>query len=558
MIQPIYATLKTIFADRVFRVPAYQRFYSWRTRQREDLFSDLEKLVQEPEDQHFMGTLVCYRTKETQTVGTAEFRVYDVVDGQQRLTTLILMLKCIQRVLTNEDYRKDLDRLLVKKDGHLILLQTNNANSHIFNSFIQTGQPPSEDDLTTASDRNFRDAIRACQQFVEDWAAKEKTEVLTRLILHRLGFVLYDVEDPRVVYTLFEVLNSRGLVVDWLDKTKSVLMGKTYQLSGSQLAADAAIANLQSVWTQVYQELAKKDVSGDEVLRVTATLYYGAGAGKPRAAEDSLDLLRKKCTAATSAAEIAERLLKATQKVIRLLEMPRLDPVTEILQARVLGAAVLLAQGLNEDERRKLLNQWERVTFRIFGLHGKDARTMVGPYVTLAHKIVVGDLETQTYNQIMQALRELGQKYAIDTAVNEGLVRQDCYGRSPGFCRYVLWNYEEHLARQAGKNATVNAPERDLIWQADASDSVEHIFPRRNAGKTWQGHVGRIGNLVLLPPKVNAACGAKPFAKKKKIYRQCMLWMLKPIVDKQHWALKDVEEREDQIVGWAKTRWCDV
>ncbi len=37
-----------------------------------------------------------------------------------------------------------------------------------------------------------------------------------------------------------------------------------------------------------------------------------------------------------------------------------------------------------------------------------------------------------------------------------------------------------------------------------------------------------------------------------------MLWMLKPIVDKQHWALKDVEEREDQIVGWAKTRWCDV
>ena len=68
-----------------------------------------------------------------------------------------------------------------------------------------------------------------------------------RLVLHRLGFVVYDTEDSRVVYTVFEVLNSRGLAVDWLDKAKSVLMGRMYELSTTSMAAEAEIHSLQGM-----------------------------------------------------------------------------------------------------------------------------------------------------------------------------------------------------------------------------------------------------------------------------------------------------------------------
>jgi uncharacterized protein with ParB-like and HNH nuclease domain len=89
MIEPRYANLQKLFADRVFRIPAYQRFYSWQPRQRTDLFSDLNKLSLGAADQHhFMATIVCNRTGETKAIGTAEYNLYDVVDGQQRLTTL--------------------------------------------------------------------------------------------------------------------------------------------------------------------------------------------------------------------------------------------------------------------------------------------------------------------------------------------------------------------------------------------------------------------------------------------------------------------------------------
>jgi uncharacterized protein with ParB-like and HNH nuclease domain len=100
MIQPTYGVLQNLFADRVFRIPHYQRFYSWRSRHRQDLFSDLQKLATQAGDQHhFMATLVCYRTPETKAVGATRYRVYDIVDGQQRLTTLIILLKCIELAL---------------------------------------------------------------------------------------------------------------------------------------------------------------------------------------------------------------------------------------------------------------------------------------------------------------------------------------------------------------------------------------------------------------------------------------------------------------------------
>ena len=161
MIEPKYGTLQTIFADRVFRIPAYQRFYSWKTKQREDLFSDISILAKKAGDQHhFMATLVCFRTSETKALGAAEYRIYDVVDGQQRLTTLILVLKCIELTLSSGSIdRDDLAKILVKRDGHLILLQTNNANAHIFNRFIQEGIAPNAPDIKTHSDRNLSSAI---------------------------------------------------------------------------------------------------------------------------------------------------------------------------------------------------------------------------------------------------------------------------------------------------------------------------------------------------------------------------------------------------------------
>src|SRR5438105_3439390 len=123
MIEPRYDTLQALFANRVFRIPHYQRFYSWRTKQREDLFKDLETLAERRDDNHhFMATIVCHRTKDVRAVGASEYRLFDIVDGQQRLTTLIVILKWIELSLGAESLAgRDLKKVLVKGDDNLIL-----------------------------------------------------------------------------------------------------------------------------------------------------------------------------------------------------------------------------------------------------------------------------------------------------------------------------------------------------------------------------------------------------------------------------------------------------
>lgn len=575
MIQPTYGVLQTLFADRVFQIPHYQRFYSWQSRQRADLFSDIRKLAtQSAAQHHFMATLVCFRTPETKSIGMNQYRVYDIVDGQQRLTTLIILLKCIELALPEDSPdRSELAKILVKRDGHLILLQTNNANERIFNRFLREGTRPSNADLQIQSDYHLEKAIKECDKFVGEWKTARNIDALMSLVLHRLGFVVHDTEDSRAVYTVFEVLNSRGLDVDWLDKTKSMLMGCAFELAASPEAASAEIQGLQNLWGEIYRELSKEDVPGDEILRVTATLYFGAGAGKPRSAEDSLDQLRSECDTFDKPRILSERLLDCARKLTGVHGNIFLGPVTEILHARLLAVAIKSAKAVSEPERANLLDQWERVTFRIFGLFSKDSRTKVGDYVKLAAKIVRDDIDTRTYNQIMSALKSLGANYSVDQAVNEGLVRKNCYDHSPVLCRYVLWLYEEHLAAELGAGATVDEQDRTAVWRMRAVDSVEHIFPQTQSGAPdWAGkmkykdrpdepidlHVGRIGNLLLLPIRLNQQAKTKPFADKKVIYERHNLRMVKEVCKQKDWTLEQIDSREAKIVKWAKKRWADL
>jgi hypothetical protein len=163
--------------------------------------------------------------------------------------------------------------------------------------------------------------------------------------------------------------------------------------------------------------------------------------------------------------------LGVASKLGELYDNIQLGAVTDILQARLLAVAIMSATGVNEDERKKLLEQWERVSFRIFGLLGRDARTKVGDYVRIGYRIMTNDIEVRTYNQMMGELHSLGSDFPVEIAVKDGLIGQDFY-ESPDACRYLLWNYEEHLAQSSGSGATFDEQERTTIWKQRASDSI--------------------------------------------------------------------------------------
>ena len=255
-IQPQFQTVGVLLTERLFQIPEYQRAYSWQSKQRKDLFEDIQKVAESENDStHFMATIVGLRRKKL-SIASDAFVEIEVVDGQQRLTTLTILLKALSKALRPTDAKRanEIDALLVKGDDlSLLLLRTNHDTSQIFVDYLREGASPKEKTPQTSADHNLVDAIVECEEFVAQWTAASKHPLieLYSIIKNRLSVIFHEIEDEALVYTVFEVLNSRGLDVTWFDKLKSLLMAIVFE-HGDSGSKKGTVAELHKLWTEIY------------------------------------------------------------------------------------------------------------------------------------------------------------------------------------------------------------------------------------------------------------------------------------------------------------------
>lgn len=559
-IQPKFLTLNELLNGRLLRIPRYQRAYSWTSKERRDLFSDMEKVEARPGSTHFMATVVGLR-RETRIIRNDPFHVIEVVDGQQRLTTLVILMKAIEKVLadTDEDerlLREELGRLLVKRDDVApVLLQTNHDSSGYCSDYLHAGIQPASSSAKTAADRRLLEAMEECEAFVVSWTGKGQTLArLLALVKHRLQFIFHEISDEALVYSVFEVLNSRGLEVSWFDRLKSVLMGIAFEAQGED--SKEATDELHRIWGDIYACAGLHQDWSTEALRFAATLRSAEQPRRPLNEADSVEELRTKADrTARGAIDVSNWLLDVTRAVDRLRSDRRLDAVTDIVQARLLAVAILLRGDLSQADRDDLLNTWERVTFRIYGMYRKDSRTKVGDYVRLAWECKA---ESPTVEKIRAGIRAIGNDFPIAQAV-EQLKDANCYEEWQTDLRYFLFRYEEHLAREGG--AKFENAHWLHIWSVTPSRSIEHVYPQSKgeAQQTESGiFVHRLGNLILLPPDVNSGLRDKDPADKAEAYLRTGLQVALDVARRMPpWNRSSVQQREDELLAWAAQEWGD-
>ena len=552
-IQPTFIKFVDLLEKRLFRIPHYQRAYSWRRAERQDMFKDLQKLKGRPGNSHFMATVVGLR-RDTVPIVTDEYHVIEIVDGQQRLTTLVILLKVIAQELelslTDDDkaaltiearLERELQELLVKQDElSLILLQTNHDRSQHFANFLREGTSPPVSEAQTLADRELLRAIHECKSFVKKWG--DPTELL-RLLKNQLWFIFHETHDEEAVYTVFEVLNNRGLEVSWLAKLKSRLMEVVFETDQGNRSEH--IDELHRIWGAFYGIVGLREGVDTEALTFAATLRFHQ-VSRIFGEGDAVERLMKEVDRnIVKAIEISNWLLKVVKAVNRLQEEMR-QPVTKIRHARLLAVSIIL-RNFPDEEERKLLDQWEKTSFRVFGLCRKDARTGVGDFVRLASEIQ-NNLNLSS-DDISEKIRQIGASYTIDE-VHDQLWNADCYNGWEAELRYVLCRYEEHLAKQRGQ--TFDNEQWNRIWQESAANSIEHILPQsREIQYGWRVH--RLGNLLLLPPRLNSGLGGKDPQAKVDDYRRTGLLSAGDVAEticKYGWGKAQIESREDEITDW--------
>lgn len=554
-LNPLHLKVSKLLEGRLFRIPEYQRAYSWQSRQRADLFNDIREAHRSGRE-HFMATLVAL-AKETREINADEFRTVELVDGQQRTTTLIMLFKALEKKLDSNnskeaDIKSDLVKLLVKGDDHsLILLQTNHDSSKVFTNYIRNGVIAAPKTPTVA-DTNLVKAAHECENFVQSWMDSEGSIIsLISTIRNKLSIIYHEIQDQATVYRVFEVLNSRGLDVKWIDKLKSQLMALIFEHVEDDKTRSEAVEEMKTVWKNIYQALGNESKIGDEALRFAGTWAVDTRPNRIVSEQDATaELTRKAGNTLKRIAIVGHELEAVVLANLKLSRNNRLRAVTRIAHARFVASAIIL-RGFKPKEEQLLLEKWERVTFRIFELGGADTRHKVGDYVRLGYDIYRSSLSSE---EIQTQLDSISQDFSIKEVL-KSIDWSDAYNNWAEQLRYLLYRYDEHLAKDAGEK--INTTVWNKIWQVDPSSSIEHIHPQSSGAP----YIHQLGNLTMLPPGINSSLNKRPAKEKSKTYVTCGLRATMEvgmaIEAKNSWSEAMIKKRTKQIEDFIRLEWAD-
>ena len=283
--------ISQIFADQVFHVPDYQRGYAWEQRQWDDLLEDLELLSEGRS--HFTGTLVLRARND----GNGQildqhmhaYDAYDIIDGQQRLTTVVILLKTIHDELKRYPQFDGLAERLREtylhhndQNGQPFTKLTLNTDSQDFFANNILGLHPgisgptirSHERLLGARDHfaaYLKDKREALGDGYSDWLQQ-----LFRKITLQLNLIVYPVEDELDAGTIFETMNDRGKPLTELEKVKNYLL---YASGKLELLGTHDLSRLiNETWKLVYERLMAAGLAGrgneDQLLRAHWLMAY--------------------------------------------------------------------------------------------------------------------------------------------------------------------------------------------------------------------------------------------------------------------------------------------
>jgi len=293
-------TIAGIFEGNVFRIPDYQRGYSWTEKQLDDFWEDLENLSDNR--MHYMGVLtlekvekeICSKTEQWEDdrwlAEGKGYKPFYIVDGQQRLTTIIILIQTIiEKLKDNEELNYTSKEEILKK----YIFQTKDKGEGISKTFIfgYEKDNPSYEFLKTKIFNSFSTANQEIEtlytanlEFAKDFFQKkikklsfEDIEVLFKKVTQSLKFNVYEIEEDLDVFMAFETMNNRGKNLSNLELMKNRLMYLSTIFKSDQYGKDSLRKNINDVWKIIYEYLGKNKadpLDDDDFLKNHWIMYF--------------------------------------------------------------------------------------------------------------------------------------------------------------------------------------------------------------------------------------------------------------------------------------------
>ena len=552
------AYLELIGNGRRYRVPPYQRDYSWTEEQWEDLWNDVVDMRAAPDDRHYLGALV---------VEARSDREFLIIDGQQRLATLsILALAVIARLRAlagegvepeaNRERAQELrNRFVGEKDpasltesSRICLNVTDDAFYQDY--LVQLREPlnprrlPQSSRLLWECFRYFSARLAELPEIRQDGRAAAR--LLAETAARQLLFNLITVDDDLNAYTVFETLNSRSVALSTTDLLKNYLF--------SLVRVQADLDALQRRWRAL--------IATVEQARFPEFLRHHLLCELPRVRGSRLFKLIRGRTKTAPAAFMLLDELERRAELFAALGDPNHDYWLELSGARshvreldlfrVRQATPLLFTAWEELSREnfvRVLRLVSVVSFRYTVVSGLNPNALERVYHGAAK--AVRERAARTPAAVFEHLRTI---YVDDVKTRQDFSRLTVTtgGRRKRLAKYILARLEQDAAGRACD------PDTD-------PGTIEHVLPENPSDEwrdtfdsdRWEDAVYRLGNLTLLERGANREIGNAAYPDKAGAYAASRYALSRQIPElaPEHWTPELLDTRQAHLAARAAHLW---
>ena len=203
--------LEGFFTGKYFRIPRYQRDYAWDIQNIDDLFDDIFEAM-ETNVGHYIGTFILSQNREE--------NCYDVVDGQQRLTTLtMILISIIEKLSSDTDRIINKDRFILSNSSKRWKLELLGDNNNFFKQLLdgQSVEPINK------SQKLLKNAYNHIQWRVQEIKNSNKENEFLEFV-KQLEVMEFIESNAGKAIRIFQTVNDRGKLLSNVDKAKSLLI----------------------------------------------------------------------------------------------------------------------------------------------------------------------------------------------------------------------------------------------------------------------------------------------------------------------------------------------
>lgn len=544
-----------------FVVPLYQRPYSWTTEEVDQLWEDLTTHLS---SEHFMGSIVLNDELKMQP---------QVIDGQQRLTTLMTLLGLIRDEYERigSKYAGRPQQLLIadaytQSEGRF-KMRLGEVNRTVFRDFVllprgeqdrkewaeRTSLPK---DVLVKNDYLFANAQRLSKllqdEYLGDSEGDERENRLLTLetkLSQGLLFVVIRVGSVDDAFLLFETLNDRGLQLGAADLIKSHLLSRIESENGKEKVPEAA-----QEWAELVDLLRGADIG--RFLRYFLLMYY------PKVQMDRVfKLFKENLSKATAEGMLTH--LKTMARYYGEFEQPSLiseaavkDVLEDVNDLRVPTTYVVLLPA------RHALRDQPGEFVRI----GRLAEALAYRWTTITNK---------NAQQLESIFQEAGSAFVRDGAGGFDEASKKLIDSMPSSTEFLSYFRTKRMGTQYVARYTLRrieealSPELEWNLKSPSKVHIEHIMPQ-HLSQPWVENLGenavdkhgesvtRWGNLTLLAEKLNREARDSSFDAKKKIYSGdpgSAIRMTALLMTEERWGPEEIDARQRWLGEVADQLW---